>query len=240
MSDDAFERIQNRAVIDEQGWIAAQARVAQLEAAVESARVILEKYSIPAPFTGVISDILVEVGETTSMLGALPLFELLDLAHLYGIAKVDEVDLSRVRPGLAVRLTLDALPRHPIMGEVLRIAPFVSEVEEHNRTGEIEIGLPAIDNGTALVPGMSTTVEVIVAKKERALRIPTAALLPDKRVFVVEKGRAAERKLAVGLSNWEHTEVVSGLSDGDVVILSVEKKELVAGVRVSPEADKAR
>jgi HlyD family secretion protein len=238
VSDDAFERIQNRAVVDEQGWLAAQARVAQLEAAVESARVILEKYAIPAPFTGVISELLVEVGETTSMLGALPLFEMLDLTSLYGVAKVDEVDLPRVRVGLAVRLTLDAMPGHPLMGEVLRIAPFVSEVEEHNRTVEIEIGIPGIDNGTPMVPGMSTTVEVIVARKDRGLRIPTAALLPGRRVFVVENGRAAERSLVVGLANWEHTEVVSGLAEEDVVILSVEKSELVAGVLVRAEDEK--
>jgi HlyD family secretion protein len=80
---------------------------------------------------------------------------------------------------------------------------------------------------------LSADVEVILDARDEVLRIPTYALLENSRVLVVQEGRLAERKVAPGLHNWSYTEVTSGLSAGESVVVSLDRPEVKAGARVT-------
>ena len=70
------------------------------------------------------------------------------------------------------------------------------------------------------------------------LRIPTQTLLEGKRVLLYRAtdGVLEERVVATGLTNWEYTEITSGLNEGDRIVMSLDQAGVKAGVRVQPEA----
>jgi HlyD family secretion protein len=244
----------------------ARAHVEEARARVASAKAYLDKQTVRAPFDGVISEVWVEVGEATMAAGPGPgggkaqatlamesasrLFEVIALDDLYVTAPIDEVDLAKVTQGLPARVTLDPWPREPFLGKVKRVASYVLDVEEQNRTVEVEVEIPEAWMKRGLRPGISADVELIVDKKENVLRLPAHAVLEGQRVLVVERDaggreRAVERKLTIGLENWRACEVLAGLSEGDRVIASaadgsrVKPGSLVA-VRSVLEIDSAR
>lgn len=199
-----------------------RSHAAESEARIKSSESFLWKQVIRAPFAGVISELWVEVGEVTTTMG-LPsskgdsgggrMFEIIDMDALYVTAPIDEVDLARVTTGLAARVTLDPYPHEPFLGTVTRIAPYVLDVEEQNRTVEIEVSIPADWTARHLKPGTSADVEVIVERKESVNRLPSHLLVDGKRALVVEPGakpgelRIKEREVETGIENWRFAEV---------------------------------
>jgi HlyD family secretion protein len=83
-----------------------------------------------------------------------------------------------------------------------------------------------------LLPGYSADVQVILDERHDVLQVPTSAILDDSAVFVIPEGggRLEKRLIQPGLSNWEFTEVVSGLKEGDLVVKSVDREGVADGV----------
>jgi HlyD family secretion protein len=83
---------------------------------------------------------------------------------------------------------------------------------------------------------MSVDLEILVDRIEDAVRVPTMVILErgaDKYVHVIEAGRLRRRSVTTGAGNWEWTEVTSGLTPGDLVILPTESKLLREGLKVN-------
>jgi HlyD family secretion protein len=98
--------------------------------------------------------------------------------------------------------------------------------------GSREAVLPRHD----LLIGMSVDLEILVDRIEDAVRVPTMVILErgaDKYVHVIEAGRLRRRSVTTGAGNWEWTEVTSGLTPGDLVILPTESKLLREGLKVN-------
>jgi HlyD family secretion protein len=223
---------------------ASRARVAQAEAGLRAARVELEKTVLRAPFDGVVADVTTEVGEwiTPSPPGLPipPVIVLLDDQAIYVSAPMDEVDIGKVRIGQRVRITMDAYPGRSFPGRVTRVAPYVAEEVEQNRTFEIEVEFDDAAFARSLPPGSSADVEVIRDVREGALRIPSDAVMEGGRVLVVQDGRLVSHSVRTGLKNWQFAEVLEGLSAGDAVVVSLERVGVKEGVRVSVEAEAAQ
>ncbi len=146
-------------------------------------------------------------------------------------AEIDEVDLGRLKPDLPARVTLDPWKDRKLSGKLGRIAPYVSEVQDQNRTVEVEVELvdPPADMG--LRPGISADVEVVVRDKGEVLRVPTVALTEGDRVLVVgADGIVRARRIQAGVRNWEWAEVAGGLVEGDRVVVSLESEQVKDGV----------
>jgi len=217
--------------------IAADSRVETQKVAVSRARIALDKCELRAPFAGVVAERFVELGEW-AVPGKLAL-RFLDPGRLYVRAELDEVDIGPVREGLPARVTLDPYRDRRLSGRVSRVAPFVSEVQEQNRTLEVEVELTGGIEGIELKPGTSADVEVILDEQAESIRIPTSALMEGDRVFVVDAaGRARATAVRIGLRNWEFAQVLDGVREGDLVIVSLESERLKEGtlVRVAGEA----
>jgi HlyD family secretion protein len=237
VSDTAWEQDRTRALTAEAARVAAEARVREAEASIETAQALLDKTVIQAPFDGVVLDVTTEVGEwiSPSPPGVFipPVVDLIDPDTLYLEAPIDEADVARIRTGLPVRITLDAFRGRSFAGTLTYVSSFVETRQEQNRTLRIEAAFEAAELPANLLPGLSADLEVILDAREKVLRIPTYALLEGGRVLLVQNGRLVERPVSTGLRNWSFTEITSGLAAGEEVVISLDRAEVKAGARVT-------
>ena len=235
VSADAIDQAQTAAATAAAACRASRAGVEQARASVELAGRQEGQTVIRAPFDGIIADVSVEVGEYTTPsppgLPIPPVLDVLDPGSIYVSAPMDEVDSANIHPGQPARVTFDSYPGRQFAGHVRRIAPYVLEREEQNRTVEIEVDLEHPETAR-LLPGTSADVEVLLEARENVPRVPTAALIEGEKVLVAEKGVLVERKVGIGLKNWDWTEVRSGLASGNLVVVSLDRPEVTAGAKV--------
>ncbi len=121
-------------------------------------------------------------------------------------AQVDEEDITRVKIGGAVRLTLYAYEARQFSGSVRKI---YEKADPDRRTFEVDVEM--LDKDPAFSHGMTGELAFIVQEKEKARIVPSQA---------VQHGRLALSDAAIGLRSVERTEIVSGLADGESVVIS--------------------
>ncbi|MDZ4141754.1 MAG: efflux RND transporter periplasmic adaptor subunit [Methylotenera sp.] len=222
---------------------AAYADVAQARARVKVTKAEQNRTVLVAPFDGIVADIVGELGEYTTPsppgVATPPAIDLIDDTCLYIEAPMDEVDAPKIRVGQSARVSLDALPGRSIAGHVKRIAPYVVAVEKQARTVDIEVSLDNIDASKQLLVGYSADVEVVLDSHDNVLRVPTSTLLEGNKVLLYQPvtKKLEERTIKAGITNWEYTEVLDGLKQGDRIVASLEREGVKAGVAVKPEAN---
>jgi len=239
VSEDVLDALQSAFKAAEASCSALEAEIDRARAGIASARAELAKYTIHAPFSGVIADQEVEVGEwitpSPPLLTAPPVVDILDPNSLYVSAPMDEVDSAKIRGGQRAKVTVDSHPGESFAGQVVRVSPFVLDVEAQNRTVEIEVEFDTSASESGFLPGTSADVEVVLEVRKDVLRVPTAALLEGARVLVPENGTLEERPVELGLKNWEYAELRKGLDQGQLVVVSLDRVGVEAGARVSIE-----
>ncbi len=231
VSEDLLDQLQHVYQAAAAGCDAADAERQQVRASRAGAAADLDKVSIYAPFAGVIAEVDAEVGEWVTP-SAAGIIDLINRESLYISAPMDEIDSGRIELGLPVRVAVDSRPDETFLGKVTRVAPYVLDIEAQNRTVEIEVELDDPEISSSLLPGTSTDVEVILQTREDAPRIPTSALFQNNQVLVVEGDKLVEREVETGLRNWDYVEIVGGLSEGEVVVTSLDRAEVEAGQTV--------
>ena len=231
----ASEEAKEAAVTNaESGLAACNAAKAQVEVTKAS----LERTQLIAPFGGIVAEIEGELGEyvTPSPVGVAtkPTLDLIDNTCIYIKAPIDEIDAPEVVAGLKSRITMDAFGQKEFPATVRRVAPYVLDLEKQARTVEIEA---VFDNPQEfLLPGYSADITIIVDTSEEALSIPSQAVMGGNSVYLINSdGTISEKEIEVGLSNWQVTEVLGGLSLDDQIVLSIDRKGLKDGVKVSVE-----
>lgn len=222
---------------------AAQATVKMSAARIDAASANLSRTRLIAPFSGVIAKIEGELNEyvTPSPVGVQtpPAIDLIEDNCFYVSAPIDEVDAAAVRVGMIARITLDAYKDRQFAGKIRRISPYVLDLEKQARTVDIEVSFTNQDDFKYLLAGYSADVEIILATRSDTLKVPTEAVIDGKKVFVYAPKEKIIHEIAVttGLANWATTEVVSGLKEGQSIVVNVDKPGLTDGavVRISEE-----
>jgi HlyD family secretion protein len=198
------------------------------------ARVALQRTLITAPFDGVVSARLVQPGQTVAP--STPLFSLVDRDDIHVRATFDEVDVGRLATGQHARLLLDSFPGRTFEGVLDEISPTVSTSKQENRTVTGKIRFTG--DAAGVRPGMSADAEIVVGSSDDALFLPTDVIVQSKgaggrpSVLVVRGGRVQPQKVETGLSNWDFTEIVSGVSESEQVVSSLDVPGLTPGARV--------
>ncbi|OHA34239.1 MAG: hypothetical protein A2928_03165 [Candidatus Taylorbacteria bacterium RIFCSPLOWO2_01_FULL_45_15b] len=180
----------------------------------------LSKYSIRAPFSGVVADLDAEVGETVS--AGSPVVSLISRARFEIEAFVPEVDIARIKKGALASVTLDAY------GEDEMFAATVADIRP---TATILEGVPTYlttfifaNDDPRILSGMTANVEIIVDEKKGVLVVPQRAIESrDENKFVqaLISGEVVEIEVTTGLRSAEgEIEIVSGLREGDKVLVS--------------------
>ncbi|HUD71006.1 MAG TPA: efflux RND transporter periplasmic adaptor subunit, partial [Dongiaceae bacterium] len=166
VSDDILERLRSQKDGAAARCEAARAATERGRAAVALADANLDKTVLRAPFDGIVADLKAELGEWVSpsppALPIPPVYDIIDPTSIYISAPLDEVDAGRVKTGLPARVTLDPFPGKSFPAKVVRVAPYVLDIEQQNRTLEIEVEFADAAFSRTLLPGTSADVEVIL------------------------------------------------------------------------------
>lgn len=192
--------------------------VEQKKAALDEAKETLDDCAIRAPFDGRIASLEVGVGEAVSANAVIA--SLITDSQVASIT-LNEVDIARARMGQKATLTFDAIDGLSLTGKVVEIDT-VGTVSQ----GVVSYGVKiSLDGQSDLVKsGMSVTASIITQAKQDVLMIPNAAVKTDNNgSYYIEvmndSGKPLQRSVETGLANDEFTEIVSGLNEGDSVII---------------------
>jgi len=186
----------------------------------------LAETKVVAPIDGVVSARDVQIGQIISSAvsnvgGGTTVLTLSDLSHVYAIASVDESDIGKVQVGQPTAITADAFQGITFRGKVVRIA--VKGVNVSNVvTFQVKIEVVG-ENKSLLKPEMTTNVEIISESKPDVLVVPAEAVTTrEGRAFasvVGADGAVETRPIETGISDGVRTEVASGLSEGETVVV---------------------
>ncbi|GAA4329003.1 efflux RND transporter periplasmic adaptor subunit [Pigmentiphaga soli] len=208
--------------LQQKGFISKQAKdevdnaLKVQEAAMVLAEVKLEKNQIRAPFNGVIGLRSVSVGDYVGVGQDLVPLEAID--PLKVDFRIPELYLSQIRNGQLLQISLDAVPGKVFDGKVIAISPAI------DAGGRSIVMRAQVRNDAGLLrPGMFARVRLLLAERAQALMVPEAALAPagdEQFVFRVEEGRAQRVQVEIGQRREGWVEVVSGLAEGDVVVVA--------------------
>ncbi len=240
VSAQAAETARAQADAQQAACQAAKARTDVAQAQQNVAKVNVERTLLRAPFSGTVAEINGEEGEfvTPSPTGVatLPAIDLVDTRCLYVSAPIDEVDAPRVHIGMETRVHLDAFGDALFPGHVRRIAPYIQELEKQARTVEIDVDFEKDADVSRVLPGYSADTEIVLAKHDHVLRIPTEAVLEGNAVMVVgPDDMLSQRQFTPGISNWHYTEAISGLVAGERIVTSIDRKGITDGATVTAD-----
>lgn len=217
----------------------ARADVANATAKVQLNETSLDKAAVRSPIDGIVLDRKVQQGQTVASQFQTPvLFTLAsDLSRMKLEVDIDEADIGQVREGQTATFSVDAFPQRRFDARLtsLRNAPKTTN-------GVVTyLGVLEVDNSEGLLrPGLTATVDILVAEADDTLLVPNGALrftppggdasapplVPSNngelvgRVWVLENGTPLARDLRIGRSDGRNTQVLSGeLMPGDDVIV---------------------
>jgi len=189
-------------------------------------REALASMTVISPLDGIVLSRDTDKGSAvipmTSAFGGTVIMTLADISEKHFLGEVDEADIGKVHLGLPSRIFVEAYPDEPFTAELTQISPMGREREE---IVNFEIRARVQDPDEKLHVGMSADAEIILEEHTDVLVVPEGALHYDEGVITVhvqddslEQGyRVAEIEKAI--SDGIRTEVLSGLEQGDVVIL---------------------
>jgi HlyD family secretion protein len=205
-----------------------KAQVAQDQANLKQLEEQLSYTDIESPLDGVVLSRNVELGDAVSSIlvlgsSATLVMTLGDTSEVYVKGKVDESDIGKVYLGQPARIKVESFKDKTFNGKVTKISPM--GVEKDNVT-TFEVRVSINNPGGELKAEMTANAEIILEEHKGVLQIPEGAILYDKdKKASVEvpdpKAKEGKNKLAVniGISNGAKTEVLSGLKEGDQVVL---------------------
>jgi HlyD family secretion protein len=236
--DDAqknYEMAANKQDLGKANEIVARAKVRQAQAQVSQSRALLEQTdeeyrnsTIISPIDGLVLSRNVEVGDAVSSIlivgsSATLIMTLGDTREVYVKGKVDESDISKVYLGQPARIKVESYKDRNFSGRITKISPMGAE-KDNVTTFEVRV---SIDNSKGELKAMMTAnAEILLEEHKNVLMVPEGALIYDKeRKASLEipdpNARNGRKKLAVnvGISNGSKTELLSGLQEGNQVIL---------------------
>jgi macrolide-specific efflux system membrane fusion protein len=206
--------------IAKSSWEAAKLSLESAKLSLESAQLNLDKAVIAAPFNGVVADVTITEGEEISTAAlATPAVTLVGTSGIEMQGNIDELNIASVKLGQAANITLDALPDEQVMGSVAFISPMgtvLAGIVSYPTTIALE------DPSAELRDGMSATAEVVIERRDNVLLIPNTVIqgtVQNPMVEVLVNGEQEERQITLGLSDGANTEVLSGLDEGEKVVV---------------------
>jgi RND family efflux transporter MFP subunit len=209
------EALNQRKVAPQSQLDTAVAQVESTRAAMDNARIALERCTIRAPFSGVVNRILVEPGQYLAV--GDPVAELLQIARLKVRVGIPESDVDAVRRIDRFKVKIDALG-----GKVFETRKYFLSKTADSTARLYNLDL-ALDNSQGVVlPDMFARVEIIKKEIPQGLSIPLYAVInrnKDQIVYVVEDSQARSRTVALGLLDRWQVQVLEGLNQGEEVIV---------------------
>ncbi|MGA7384782.1 MAG: plasma-membrane proton-efflux P-type ATPase [Methylocella sp.] len=229
----AYEQAQTQTKLDE-------ATITQLQAALHAAEINLGYTDIVSPIDGTVVSRNVATGQTVAAGSeTAPLFLVAaDLTVIRVDANVSENDIGEVKLGDKATFTVNSFPNRPFAGEVTQIGPSPQVIQN---LVTYDVVITASNPDRLLEPGMTTTIKIVVDRRDDVLRAPGQALRYSPRdlaalhggsgartplggwpqVWILREGRPTAVPVQLGLHDGTYTEIVKGdLRPGDELIIS--------------------
>lgn len=205
----------------------AEAEVAADRIRLADAQQQLLDTKVAAPMDGVVTVRNVQKGQIiasgiSNVGGGTTVLTLSDLSRIFVLASVDESDIGSLAVGQPASITADAFPRKRFRGKVERIA--MRGVNVSNVvTFEVKIEVLG-ENKSLLRPEMTTNVEIVTAEREDTLLVPAEAVSRQRGKHSVQvrkaDGSQEERAVETGIADDTRQEILSGLQEGEEVVLN--------------------
>ncbi len=214
----------------------ARANERQAVSNYQNLRIQFAETDVRAPIRGVVTRRYREVGElvmsgTTGFGEGTPILQVADLSQMRVRLNLNELDVAKVRVGMPVEITVDALPNRKFKGVVRKIAPAAQNSGQNTALGVVKFAVEVYLNQTddALRPGMTARCRIFVQRKANVLRLPLEAIgKEDNREYVLRivpnqtepdgKPKTEKVFVKIGLRNASHAEILDGLREGEKVL----------------------
>lgn len=211
---------------------ASSASAVRSKVAAENALENLRQTKVLAPRSGIVTKKYLEEGTiipaaVSAFSQGTSLVELSDTTSMFVECRVDEADISAVKIGQKTRIIVEAYPGQFASGRVQRIFP-AAETENAVTAIKVRVQIDAKDlavKGRPFKPGMNATVEFLQLQKPGVLIVPAQAVQRDKdrtyvRVKTADEKKPEERDVKLGEAGNDGLEVLSGLKEGDEVVVA--------------------
>lgn len=214
----------------------ARAQLAKAEVALRAAQDQLDYASIRSPMAGTVIKRGIEVGEMVSpgvsaTAQGTSMLTVADLDRLILKSNLNQIDIGKVKKGLAVEVRVDSAPGKVFVGTIHKVAPAAEagkNAQDGLQTFPVETILTAEsgEETDLLKPGMTADLDIQVVSKPKALYLPVEAVVRGKgdeaTVTLPPAAKDAKpevRTVKLGLTNDHQIEIVEGLAKGDVVLI---------------------
>lgn len=181
----------------------------------------LDEATITAPFSGVVASVNVKEDDLIPPPTIAPqtIIHLIDPTTMELKAEVDEIDIAKVQAGQRTIIEIDALPDVQFEGTVTSISQLPT-MQAGVVLYEVKIDFSILED-SRLRAGMSASADIIINERSNILLVPDRAIGKDSQgrpiVKVIVDGETEERLVVVGLSDGFETEIIDGLSEGEVI-----------------------
>jgi len=197
--------------------VQAEASVKQDEASLRQAQSSLAKASLVAPFDGTVGDVYVQAGQWVGTNAQA--IAIVDLTRLEVAITLAEVDVAKIQEGQEAEVTLDAEQGQTFTGQVKSV-DLVGTLTQGvvNYAATVSINNPT----DAVRPGMNASASIILQRRQDVLVVPNRVLRTSGRArtaTVLYQGQLIDVPVTLGLSGDTQSEVLSGLQEGDMVVV---------------------
>jgi HlyD family secretion protein len=210
-----------------------ESEVAILEAQVNSGRTNLalaqlrfDQAQVSSPIDGQVASLRISKGEQVAP--GLTAIVVLDEDAFHTEVRVDEIDIDLIDEGQEVEIILDALPDTPVIGIITEIAPIADSTGSGVVTYLVTINIDSDD--VTLRPGMTANASITVEEMEDVIIVPNWAVRLDRetgQAFVnrLRPDNSIEEVIVItGLRNDQFSQILSGLQEGDVVVVTDQRE----------------
>lgn len=235
VSKDSYEIIERDVALAELDLKTRRQELIQAKASHSSALDRLRKTVIKAPIDGIITALNAKVGETvvagtTNIIGS-SLMDISDPSAIIAEVKVDEADILSVAPGQMAGVFIAPAPDDRLMGEVISIG--TTARSDENKVNSFLVKILLSDKGEGFSRlAISCRADILTDVVEDTVLVPVEALLYEEAddgtetpyVFVEMGGEAVRKDLKVGIQTDTSVEVLSGVAEGDILVVGPYRK----------------
>lgn len=241
---DDYENAQNNLDSAKANVEQIQAQIKQSEIEVNTAATNLNYTKITSPIDGTVISIPVSVGQTVNANQTTPtIIQVADLDTMLIKPEISEGDITKIKPGMKVQFTTLAEPDEIYQAEIASVDPALTTLTDNEYSESVSDTNAIYYYANVLVPnpehklqiGMTTQNTIITAQKQHVLVVPTLAIQKrngQNSVQILDGDKVVEKIVQIGLHDDINTEILSGLNEGDNVILSQSSANEAASVKV--------
>ncbi|WP_111307486.1 efflux RND transporter periplasmic adaptor subunit [Confluentibacter sediminis] len=221
-ANDNFKRLSSlyqKGSLPERDFIAVKVAVAQANANKNLAAKNLTDTKLYAPFSGIITAKMTEMGATAAP--GVPAFTVMKTDKVYAKASIAESEISKLKIGTDAKVEISSL-NETFIGKVAIINPSADAL---TRTFNVKVRLDNKDD--KLLPGMISYIKINTGNTVNVITVPSESVVRDANnilyVFVVKENKAIKKRVSLGSFKGNEVIVTNGLSIGDSVVIAGNK-----------------